>query len=85
MKKIFIILLGAVLLNSGCGTIFGGHIEECQKHKPATGSRDVRPAALIFDILFFPVISLTVDFVDGAMYVPCDRQAANEARDPMKK
>jgi hypothetical protein len=73
MKTITILLFSALTLFSSCGTICGGTITDCQRKGPGQGGihRQIRPAALIFDILTFPVIGLVVDFVDGAMYVPC--------------
>jgi hypothetical protein len=74
MKKLFLsIAIIAVLFSaSSCGTILGGKISECQKTKPASGSRAVRPAALIFDIIGpLPIIAAIVDFADGGMYKPC--------------
>jgi hypothetical protein len=74
MKKTAILLISALTIFSSCGTICGGTITDCQRKGPAQGGahRQVRPAALIFDIITFPVIGLVVDFVDGAMYVPCN-------------
>lgn len=78
MKKILLLLFAAsTLAYSGCGTICGGAISDCQAKKPQTGQRAVRPAALIGDIFLFPVISLTVDFITGGMYKPCTGQNAN--------
>jgi hypothetical protein len=78
MKKLkyvsLVLVFAGSLFCSSCGTICGGAITECQKRGPAQGGihRQIRPAALIFDILTFPVIGLVIDFVDGAMYVPCN-------------
>jgi hypothetical protein len=79
MKKIAVLLILATVLFSSCGTICGGKITDCQKKGPGQGGahRQIRPAALIGDILLFPIISLTVDFVDGAMYVPCSSGNSN--------
>ncbi len=57
---------------SSCATILGGSVNTCQKTKPQPGqpSRDVRVAALIFDILLFWPGAI-VDFADGAIYKPC--------------
>jgi hypothetical protein len=74
MKKLIlsITIVSVLISNSSCGTILGGHITECQRHKPATGSREIRPAALIGDIFIGGfVINLIVDFADGAIYKPC--------------
>lgn len=74
MKKsiLSIALLFTVFLNSGCATVFGGGITDCQKHKPRSGqpSRPIRGLAFAFDVvLFWPV--LIVDFGTGAIYKPC--------------
>lgn len=59
----------------GCGTIWGGRITDCQKHKPTDGThRQLRPAALVFDIIALPPFNLVwtgIDFADGAIYKPC--------------
>jgi hypothetical protein len=70
MKKLLVILIIPFLLTA-CGTIFGGHISECQKSRPGSGepSRTIRPAAFIGDLLFCP--TLGVDFLTGAIYKPC--------------
>ncbi len=72
MKKLLLsITVMAVLLSvTSCGTIFGGHISDCQKHKPATGSREVRVGALVGDI-FTGGLWIIIDFADGGMYKPC--------------
>jgi hypothetical protein len=73
MKKVLVLSLATCLLMSSCGTILGGKITDCQKTKPASGSRAVRPAALIFDIIGpLPIIAAIVDFADGGMYKPCN-------------
>jgi hypothetical protein len=75
MKKLlFSMLISAVLLNSGCGTILGGRIDRCQtiKGESGTPTRSIRPFALIGDIFIGRfVINLIVDFADGAIYKPC--------------
>lgn len=71
MKKLICFSLLAVIGLNSCGTICGGKITDCQKHKPVAGSREIRPAALAFDILTGGVLALVVDFADGAMYRPC--------------
>jgi len=72
-KKItsILALTAVVCLFSSCATLFGGHVTQAQKTKPAAGepSRSIRPVALIADILLFPP-SLIVDFVTGAIYKP---------------
>src|SRR5579863_4368312 len=69
-------LISLALLQSGCGTIFGGRISECQSHRPPTGQpkRAIRPAAIIFDLLtvYVAPISLGIDFITGGMYKPCE-------------
>lgn len=57
---------------SGCATVFGGKVTDCQRTKPRSGEpeRPVRVVALIADIvLFWP--GLIVDFATGAIYQPC--------------
>jgi hypothetical protein len=72
MKKLILSMAVTAVLfsNSGCGTVFGSHISDCQKHKPATGSREVRVGALIGDI-FTGGIWIIIDLADGGMYKPC--------------
>ena len=55
---------------SSCATLFGGKVTEHQRRKPMPGEvqRQVRPVALIADILFWP--ALIVDFGTGAIYRP---------------
>jgi hypothetical protein len=65
-------LLAASLSSlSSCATVFGGHVSEYQKTKPAPGQpqRDVRVGALIADILLFWPGTI-VDFATGAIYKP---------------
>ncbi|GAB2796808.1 hypothetical protein GCM10027275_47780 [Rhabdobacter roseus] len=77
MKKMAVyglaVLMAASL--SGCATIFGGPVTECQKTKPAPGEpqREVRVGALLADIIIF-LPSLIVDFATGAIYKPCDKR-----------
>lgn len=57
---------------SGCATVFGGQVSECQRTKPAPGepARAIRGGALVADILlFWP--GAVVDFATGAIYKPC--------------
>jgi hypothetical protein len=81
-KPLFILLITAITL-SGCGDVFGGDISSCQRHAPAPGQpeRKVRPAALIADLVCFPfeIISLPIDLISGAMYVPCEKDSASKA------
>jgi hypothetical protein len=81
MKKLIVSIatLTIILANTACGTIWGGRLTECQKQKPKDGStREIRPVALIGDLLFFPVISLIVDFADGGVYKPCNASPADK-------
>jgi hypothetical protein len=57
-------------LLSSCATIFGGPVTEHQRRKPMPGEsqRQLRPVALVADILFWP--ALIVDFGTGAIYKP---------------
>ena len=72
MKKTAIFTAVIISLTLGsCGTILGGQITDCQKTKPASGTRSVRPAALVGDIIF-GLIPLVVDFADGGIYQPCN-------------
>jgi hypothetical protein len=80
MKRILINALLAIVLFStifyctGCATVFGGRVSDCQRTKPASGepSRRIRAAAMIADILlFWP--GLIVDFATAAIYKPCNR------------
>ena len=75
-KNILCTCVIAITLSS-CATVFGGHITECQKQKPATGHRELRPVALICDVFItpIPIIALAVDFADGAIYKPCNGSA----------
>lgn len=73
MKKL---LIGVIIITqTSCATVFGGRISTCQKTPPPKGEhrRQVRPAAIIFDVLFFPIgiLGLAIDFSDGAIYQPC--------------
>lgn len=75
-KTIAILLVAATFTLTSCGTIFGGKISSCQATKPnkekGEAQRQVRPAALIFDIFgFLPGIALIIDFADGGIYKPC--------------
>lgn len=66
-----LVLLLCVSTLTSCGTIFGGKITDSQKHKPAQGHREIRPAALVGDIIVQPgLLWLAIDFADGAIYKP---------------
>ena len=78
MKKLLVSLsLASLLFSSGCATVFGGKITECQRTKPDKTknepSRAIRVGALVADILLSPIIPLWViiDFADCAIYKPC--------------
>lgn len=68
-------LIAAVLSLSSCATVFGGRVSECQRTMPAKGepAREVRSAALIFDVLFFPP-GVAIDYATGAIYKPCTKK-----------
>lgn len=71
-----LLLLFCLLGSSGCGSVFGGHITECQRSAPRHGEpkRQIRPAVLAADIvlgLTLYEIPLIVDLADGAIYKPC--------------
>lgn len=61
-----------MLLFSSCGTIWGGHLTKCQSEKLEGERRKISPLVLAGDIIFFPMISLPVDFGTGAIYRPCN-------------
>lgn len=68
--KVLAVVLLSISLTS-CATVFGGKITPYQRITPGDGQpqRDVRVAALIFDIiLFWP--GTIVDFATGAIYKP---------------
>ncbi len=75
MKKItsLVAIVLIALVMSSCGTICGGKISACQKHKPTAGEpkRQIRPWVLVGDIAFGE-IPLIVDFITGGIYKPCD-------------
>jgi len=85
MKKLLSILFVCILLTAqyGCGTLYGGQISQCQAHKPPKGqpTRAIRPAAFTCDIVFgfiiFAPITLGIDFLDGAIYKPCEYVTTN--------
>ena len=74
-RKILSVLAVALiaLTMSGCATVFGGKVSECQRTKPAAGepARAIRGGALIADILLFWPGAI-VDFATGAIYKPCN-------------
>ena len=72
MKKLLLIITCTIVLSS-CGVLFGGRISQCQKKKPDTGHREIRPFALVGDIIWFPYITLPIDFATGAIYRPCQK------------
>jgi len=72
MKKTLSILLVISLIGlTSCGTIYGGRISDCQKYRSPGARREIRPAALVGDIIWFPYISLPIDFITGGIYKPC--------------
>jgi len=89
MKNLFLSLcLASLVLSSGCATVFGGKITECQRTKPAPGqpARAIRVVALAADIIVPTVAALSVgvfpfgvivwtgvDCIDHAIYKPCDK------------
>lgn len=83
-KKAILMALATLCLSgslSSCATLFGGHVTEHQRRKPMPGEvqRQVRPVALIADILFWP--ALIVDFGTGAIYRP---QPKTSVANPVK-
>lgn len=73
LKNATLVALAALCLSASltsCATLFGGRVTEHQRRKPLPGEpqRQVRPVALIADILFWP--ALIVDFGTGAIYRP---------------
>jgi UPF0716 family protein affecting phage T7 exclusion len=69
-----IVLFSTMFYCTGCATVFGGRVDDCQRTKPASGepSRRIRAGAMIADILlFWP--GLIVDFATTAIYKPCNR------------
>lgn len=75
MKKLFMLMCICTSIGiSGCATILGGKVSDCQRTHPAPGKPDraIRGAALIADIIFFPP-GIMVDFVTGAIFKPCEQ------------
>ena len=72
VQKIAAVVLITATLSS-CATVFGGHVSDCQRTKPAAGQpqRKLRAGALIADILLFWPGAI-VDFATGAIYKPCN-------------
>jgi PBP1b-binding outer membrane lipoprotein LpoB len=72
MKKVkmFLVIALVAMLFSSCATVFGGHISDYQKTKPASGQakRQLRPVPFVLDC--FVPIGLIIDFADGAIYKP---------------
>lgn len=60
---------------SSCATVFGGHITDYQRTRPLPGQpqREVRVAALIFDVVLVGLLGVGVDFATGAIYKPHPR------------
>lgn len=61
----------AMIMLTGCATLFGGPVTQSQKRKPGPGEpqREVRVVAMIADIVLF-CPALIVDFATGAIYKP---------------
>lgn len=70
MKKrhVIVLLLLVCILNASCATVFGGKVTSCQKEKH---DRQIRPVALVLDILLCPIVCLPIDFATHAIYKPC--------------
>lgn len=69
MKKVFL-LISVIIFFCSCATITGGAVTENQKRKPKPGepSREIKIVPFVFDLLFFPFISLPIDFSTNAIY-----------------
>ena len=74
LGKINVLMLACTML-SGCATILGGKITDCQTKKPAPGDpgRKVRAGFLVLDIVC-GVVPVIVDFADHKIYKPCPDQ-----------
>lgn len=76
MQKVFLLLslLLVFMCGSGCGTIFGGKISQCQQTKPVPPQpkREIRVAALIGDLVV-GALPLAIDFATGGIYKPCEQ------------
>lgn len=87
MKQLVSILFFcfAIGLSTGCGTVFGGKISQCQQTKPLPGQakRQIRPAAFIGDLCVAPLF-LAIDFATGGIYKPCD-STSNSINNAVKK
>jgi len=76
MKKIIrVLLLGSILMGSGCGTVlnsFNGGVSECQKRRePGQPRREINAGFFVIDLfVFFP--GLAIDFATGGIYTPCE-------------
>ena len=80
MKKMFLMLLvfAACFTFTGCATIMGGKITECQRTKPKPGepARQLRIWPLIFQI--WEPVGLIIDFSTGAIYKPCKTESKDK-------
>jgi hypothetical protein len=76
--KILAVILAGSLLFQSCATVFGGKINDCQKHKPAHGEpkRQIRVVPFILDL--GGLVWLVVDFATGAIYKPCPTPPAKK-------
>ena len=81
IKILFATLI--IITFSSCGTLLGGPITDCQKHKPGPGEpkRKLRIWALIFDGPW----GWYIDFRDGAIYKPCAIKTDPKVEDLMKQ
>ncbi len=75
-------LIFLTLLQSGCATLYGGRISDCQRHRPPQGqpSRKIRGAAATCDIvfgIFLFEVPIGIDFLTGAIYKPCENVTVN--------
>jgi len=72
MKNIIIIL--SLFTLTSCATLLGGRVDDCQRIKPATGARELRPGYFIANLILWPP-GLGIDFLTGAIYKPCKHVA----------
>jgi hypothetical protein len=87
VKQVIVIIFSSTVLfvQCGCATIFGGSISYCQKSTPPKDQpqRQIRPVPLAIDIALcvvaFP-IPLAIDFITGAIYIPCEYLTPKEQK-----
>lgn len=84
--KTYILLGFTIVTFSSCATVLGGRITSCQFNRPKAGDapRQIRAAALVGDILLFP-IGIAIDFATRAIYVPCDAEKRADRKKRMRK